>query len=215
MVSVDPEDGSGRLRRSGEWANLRAMKTETMADRLGTTAHLSPLLMKARRLGLVTPEDLERLAVRRGLRYYEGSSASTVLREVAMDEGAGAPVSVKDFGNDELAVALLSPAWPYSQHRVRIAGAMLAATGNGAGKLAHLARMERVGGVVFHIARLGQSVEPENPLWSELVSLLNGEIAIDPDRLPHITRFVAMSGFGREGRKLTMQWIRPTKEIGQ
>lgn len=187
------------------------MNPETMADRLATKAPLSPLLMKARRLGLVAPEDLERLAVRRGLRYYEGSSASTILREVDEGEDSGMAVTMDDFSNEELAVALLSPAWPYSQQQVRIGGAMLAATGNCAKRLAHLAQLERSGGVVYHIAKLGHRVEPENPVWGDLVDLLAGESEIDPDRLPHITRFVAMSGFGREGRKLTMQWIRPTQ----
>lgn len=56
------------------------VKPETLARRLGTTAHLSPLLMKARRLGLRVPEDLERLAVRRGCRYYEGAGDAAVVR---------------------------------------------------------------------------------------------------------------------------------------
>jgi hypothetical protein len=46
-----------------------AMETDTLAAKLGTTTHLSPLLMKARRLGLGV-EDLERLAIQRGCDYY-------------------------------------------------------------------------------------------------------------------------------------------------
>ncbi len=38
------------------------VKTPTLAEKLGTTAHLSPLLRKARRLGL-SPADLQTLAV--------------------------------------------------------------------------------------------------------------------------------------------------------
>lgn len=57
------------------------MKSETLARRLGATAHVSPLLQKARRLGLATPEDLERLAVRRGCLYYDVRQDFEGLRE--------------------------------------------------------------------------------------------------------------------------------------
>ena len=32
----------------------------------------------------------------------------------------------------------------------------------------------------------------------------------NPDILPHISRFVALSGITRNGMRNTMQWIRPT-----
>ena len=41
------------------------MPTSTLAYRLGTTTHLSPLPQKARRLGVRAPEDLERIALER------------------------------------------------------------------------------------------------------------------------------------------------------
>lgn len=52
------------------------MEPVTLAGRLGTTAYLSALLLKAGRLGLTTPIDLERLAVSRGLRYYDSHGDS-------------------------------------------------------------------------------------------------------------------------------------------
>jgi hypothetical protein len=50
------------------------MPPVTLAHKLGTTPHISPLLMKARRLGLPTGEHREALAVARGVRYYGGGS---------------------------------------------------------------------------------------------------------------------------------------------
>jgi hypothetical protein len=41
------------------------MNPPTLAERLGTTTHLSPLLHKARRLGL-GPKELELSAIQRG-----------------------------------------------------------------------------------------------------------------------------------------------------
>lgn len=51
--------------------HLRAVAaTPTLAEKLGTTAHLSPLLRKAARLGLGAAE-LRALAVQRGCRHYQ------------------------------------------------------------------------------------------------------------------------------------------------
>ena len=106
------------------------MESVTLAERLGTTAHLSALLMKARRLGLTTPVDLERLAVSRGLRYYDshgdslnGGKSPLIVPEIETDRG---------LTNEELAIALLSPSALYSQQRLRMGAAMLAATATGA-----------------------------------------------------------------------------------
>jgi len=188
---------------------LRPMPNDTLAHRLGTTAHVSPLLMKARRLGLRVPEDLERLAVRRGCRYYAGGGdLTTVVREtpppasVKVDEAA-------PFSNEDLALALLSIELPYSQHRLRLGAAMLAAQGNSALKLARTAMHERCETVVRYIALCGRKVEPKNAFWDELLRRLPVLPMPADDTLPHITRFVAMTGVTRRGRETVMQWIRP------
>ena len=43
--------------------------------------HPSPLLAKAAALGLRVPEDLEKLAIARGLRYYDGRNEMERLRQ--------------------------------------------------------------------------------------------------------------------------------------
>jgi hypothetical protein len=82
------------------------MTKDTLAYRLGTTAHVSPLLMKARRLGLRVPEDLCELAVQRGCRYYAGGGDLTaVVRESSPAPMIAVPETAS-FSNEELALAL-------------------------------------------------------------------------------------------------------------
>ena len=182
----------------------------TLAKRLGTTAHLSPLLMKARRVGIGMPGDLERLAVRRGLRYYDSHGDSMRSRQTAGD--APSLEALGDFSNEELALALLSLSSPYSLRRMRMGAAMLAAEGNCPERIARLARRERCDVLVRYIAQCGHHVEPDNPFWNTLLDHLQPAAPpTRPDVLPHPTRFVAMSGLSRRGKGLVSQWIRPTR----
>jgi hypothetical protein len=184
------------------------MESVTLAARLGTTAHLSPLLMKTRRLGLACSRDLERLAVNRGLRYYDSHGDS--LKDCPAPSLIPASGSDGGLTNEELAIALLSPAAPYSQQRLRIGAAMLAAEGNQPASLAALALRERCGNIVRYIAECGHDVEPGNPFWNELLELLPaGQPAPIPGTLPHPNRFVAMTGITRAGVGNIKQWIRP------
>jgi len=183
------------------------MESETLANRLGTTPHLSPLLMKARRLGLSKPEDLEKLAVSRGLRYYDphGDSMKGLPRMIGASKMAGE----YSFNNEELALALLSPAAPYSLQRLRMGAAMLAAEGNRPQHIAHLARLERSEAIVRHIGLCGTQAEPNNSFWVTLLGLLPVIPPSRPDMLPHLTRFVAMTGLSQNGKGCSMKWIRP------
>lgn len=113
------------------------------------------------------------------------------------------------FSNEELAIALLSLTLPYSQHRLRLGAAMTAAAGNAPATLARLAVQERCATVLLHIAACGRKVEPDHPFWQEILTLLPNTPAAQPWVLPHITRFVAMTGITRRGRETVMQWIRP------
>jgi hypothetical protein len=188
------------------------VETETLARKLGTTTHLSLLLRKARRCGLSTPEDLERLAVQRGCRYYDSRGGLDRLAEEPAEYRATSFPAAAEFSNEELALALLSIVLPKSQWRLRLGAAMLAADGNSPERLARLAIQERAETVVSYIAECGRQVEPENPFWQELLSYLPKPAKPPaPDVLPHITRFVAMTGFTRQGKETIMQWVRPTR----
>lgn len=174
------------------------METLTLAAKLGTTTHLSPLLQKAGRLGL-GPKELEILAAQRGCRHY--SNGTEPEQPLATEEA---------FSNEELAIALLSTALRYDPHSIRCGAAMLAAQGNDPRRLTRMAVMERCVVPVRHVAEAGQRFEPENPFWKELLAALP---AVPPPKsgvLPHPTRFVAMTGFTRQGSGLVVEWQRPT-----
>ena len=137
------------------------MKNGTLAQRLGTAANISPLLMKARRLGLLTPEDFEKLAVRRGLGYYDYLGDSSVIRDEPKSQ-SGNPCG--SLSAEEFSVALASLSFPYSQLRLRMAAAVLATRGNLPERLARLARRERCEAVIVHIgAGMNTSKEPAAP----------------------------------------------------
>jgi hypothetical protein len=187
------------------------MESTKYAALLSTTEPLSPLLLKVRHLGLTKAEDLQRLAVLRGLRYYDShgdslkeSQGCAVIPECGLEDG---------LTHEELAIALLSPAVPYSQQRIRIGAAMLAAEGNQPEALAVLAALALQEGcipIVHYIAQCGHDVEPANPFWDKLLELLPaGNSSLLPGEPPHPTRFVAMTGITRAGVGTIKQWIRP------
>ena len=170
----------------------------TLAEKLGTTSHLSGLLIKARRLGMATPEALESLAVAQGCWHYKHP------------EMVPAPhVSETQFSNEELAMALLSPCQPYSPHTIRVGAAMLGATGNDPESLAWLAVAERCEPQVRYIARAAMGFEPENSFWSHLLALLPDMPEPKDGVMPHPTRFVSMTGMTRAGVQHVTVWIRP------
>lgn len=128
--------------------------------------------------------------------------------------GRDQPTSTMDpshFTNEELVIALINPAAPYSLTRLRMAAAIIGADGVSPEKIIRLARQERCESVVTHIARCGNTVEPDNPFWQTLLENLPNTPHPNPDVLPHISRFVAFSGITRNGRENSMQWIRPTQ----
>jgi len=179
-----------------------AMDAETLAAKLGTTSHLSPLLLKAQRLGL-GPKELEILAVQRGCRHYSSGFEPE------------APLVVeRQFSNEERAVALLSTALRYEPHSIRCGAAMLAAEGNDPRRLARLAVMERCVAPVRYVAEAGRRFEPGNPFWQDLLAMLPKTPPPKSGVLPHPTRFVAMTGFTRRGREVVAEWQRPARRTG-
>lgn len=179
------------------------MENGTLAARLESTTHLSPLLMKIRRMGIASSSGLERLAVERGLRYYDVRGDSLKGRQTP-------PCGNEQLSHEEIAIALLCPAAPYSQLRLRMGAAMLAAEGNQPETLARLAVQERCLIVVSYIASCGRKVEPDNPFWQKLLDLLPASPTLTPpDALPHYSRFVTMTGITRAGVGILTQWIRP------
>jgi hypothetical protein len=142
---------------------------------------------------------METLAVQRGCRHYSDGS-----------EPKKALASEAEFSNEELAIALLSPALPYRPHSIRCGAAMLGAAGNDPRRLARLAAMERAVVTVRYVAEAGRRFEPENKFWGELLAALPSSLPPRDGVFPHPTRFVAMTGFTRKGPGLVIEWQRPT-----
>ena len=175
--------------------------TPTLATKLGTTTHLSPLLHKARRLGL-DGEKLQILAVQRGCDHYRtGDEPETPL------------ASESALSNEELAIALLCVALPYDPRSIRCGAAMLGADGNSPETLVRQAILERSEVPVRYVALAGHKFEPENPFWSRLLSLLPEVPIPDNGALPHPTRFVSMTGFTQKGPGLVVWWERPRPRL--
>lgn len=177
--------------------------TDTLAKKLGATVHFSPLLRKVRKLGLSIPRDLWTLAVQRGCRHYwQGLEP----------DGELAPQTV--LTNEELAIALLNYAGPYSPHSIRCGAAMLGATGNDPALVAKLAVWERNAAVVRFVAECGRKFEPQNPYWGDLLDRLPVCPMPKDGVMPHPTRFVTMSGYQRGvGKKITTEWQRPQGNV--
>lgn len=173
------------------------MEGPTLAEKLGTTTHLSPLLRRVERLGL-GPLELRQLAVQRGCRHYEtGHEPQIPLADRSQ------------LSDEELALALVSVGLPYEPHNLRCGAAMLSAPGNAPEHLAFMAVRERCEIPVRQIAESGRQFEPDNPFWTRLLVALPNTRPAPPGVLPHPTRYVAMTGFTRRGRERIIQWLRP------
>lgn len=174
------------------------MESDTLARRLGTTTHLSPLLRKAWRLGL-DARGLEQLAIGRGCDYYHRA-------DEPLPPGM---ISESHLSNEELAIALLNPALRYDPQTLRLGAAMLGARRNDPARIAYLAKLERCESVTRYVATAGARFEPANPFWQTLLSLLPVLALPKPGVVPHPTRFVAMTGITRRGVETVTEWIRP------
>jgi hypothetical protein len=178
---------------------LWTMEAPTLAEKLGTTTHLSPVLHRARRLGL-DASGLERLAIQRGCDYYAYEGLEPL---------GESNISRQQLSNEQLAIALLNPALRYNSQTLRLGAAMLGAEGNDPSEIARLAKMERCEAIIRYIAVAGRKFEPENTFWRTLVALLPATNPPKSSVVPHPTRFVAMTGFTREGTGTVVWWIRP------
>jgi hypothetical protein len=174
----------------------------TLGEKLGLPSKPSPLLEKAKNLDLSSPDSLERLAVARGCNHYSHPEMPPPPN-----------VSEIDFSNEELAIALLSPALPYSAHTIRVGAMMLSAADNEPTKLARLTIAEGAIPAVHYIANAALKFEPDNPFWPGLLSMLPDSPAVPDGVMPHPTRFVSMWGMMRGKVGKWVVWLRPSRPI--
>ena len=178
---------------------------KTVAEQVGQTPHLSPLLRRLRSLGLTEPEDLRRLAVVRGCKHYRRPGDD--LRP-PLDPG---PERVSDL---ELAMGMLTAAQGFDPVLVRCAAQLLGGDEMAVDAIVRLAVQERAVPVVRHIARAGAEMDSEGRgKWRRLLAVLPAMPEIPEGRLPHRTRFVSQSGLAKHNGRLERTghwvWLRP------
>jgi len=156
----------------------------TLAETLGETWHLSPLKRKLKRLGLQEVHHWIQLSVQRGCAHYQSNA------EQVRDPGE------QKVSNMELAVSLLLGETPYDPRAIRIAGALLSDCRDPE-DLVDLGRRERVLPRIRYIAEQGAQVEPDNPLWRDVMDRTRCH-RYREGLLPHRDRFTVPAGTPRE-----------------
>jgi len=175
-----------------------------VANTYGSTAHLSPLLRKTKRLGLSTPDTLLRLAVRRGCAHYApADETETRVVDPGLDR----------LSDTELAIALISGAQEYDPQRMRCAAQLLSGPRVDAVNLARLARMERCVPVLAYIAKLArQWDEGREGFWASVLAGLPPQPGFRSEAWPHPSRFMLQAGYQRGGGVPRPVWLRSRPE---
>ena len=176
------------------------MQTETLAQKLGTRALRSPLLLKAEELGLHGPKSLMDEAVARGCFHYLQGRTPPQQQ-----------VNLEAFSNAELAIALLTAANPYDPWLIRVGAMMLGAEDNDPAEIARLAVVEDSEQVVRAIAEAGVHYEPEVAFWKTLLALLPETLPPKSGVLPHHSRYVSTPGLTGPRTHGKAVWLRPAK----
>jgi hypothetical protein len=175
----------------------------SIAQTFGSTAHVSPLLRKVRRLGFGAPEDLLRLAAARGCHHY-----MPIGGEVREGEDPGLAV----LGDEELGVAMISGSQVHDPRLIRCAAQLLSGSDISASKLARLACMERCVPLLAYIAFHAIKGDLDRrDFWSELLQRLPPSSPVASDQWPHPSRFVIQSGYKRGGGAPAPIWLRPRR----
>jgi hypothetical protein len=179
----------------------------TIAEQIGQTPHLSPLLRRLRSAGLAEPDDLRRLAVARGCWHYRRPDDDV---RPPFDPG---PEIVSDL---ELAMGMLTAAQSFDPVLVRCAAQLLSGEGIAIDATVRLAIQERAVPAVRHIARAGALMDPESrEKWQSLLAALPAAPEVPEGRLPHRTRFVSETGVSWRNGRLVSEgirvWLRPAQ----
>jgi hypothetical protein len=173
----------------------------TLAEKLGTTCHVSPLLLKLKSHGLATPKEIAAAAIDRGCRHYAPFAE-------------GLHKDAPGVTDEELAIALLSPCHPYEPQLIRIGSQLLSGESTDPAKLAHLAILERCGPIIKYIAQCGQETEPDHPFWPAILTRLQDYEPAPASIMSHISRFRIETGVTNPRRPSDPKiiWLRPLKQ---
>jgi len=173
----------------------------SIANLCGGTAHVSPLLHKAKRLGLATADSLLRLAVARGCEHYAPADYDGAR---VNDPGS------ERFTNAELGMAMISGAQDYDPQLMRCAAQLLSGPDLDPRILVRLARMERCGPVLAYIAEQARQWDDGREVfWGTLVAMLPQVAGMSSEVWPHPSRFMLQAGYRRGGGVHKPVWLRP------
>ncbi len=169
---------------------------------IGTGPHLSPLLRKAKHLGFYSANDLLFLAIKRGCRHYQPPG----WRDESVNDPG--PCAFKD---EELAIALITPAAKGGPQHIRCAAQLMSRPGLDAKRLVRLSRMERCEPILRHIAEAGLANDPDgDDFWDAILRQLPDTPTIPKARLPHPSRFMIVPGWSPSSRpQRPAYWLRP------
>lgn len=176
----------------------------TLAAKLGTVPHFSPLLRRLAKHGLKSPEEMAACAVNRGCRHYANMPNWKDLQTFPATE----------ISNEELAVGLLSPCHPYEPLFIRVGSQLLSAPQSDPKTLVRIATMERCLTTLKYIASCGKETEPDNPFWDAILENFPASRHPQPDfpksRI-HISRFRSETGITNPFKPNSPKavWLRP------
>ncbi len=183
--------------RNSDWQISSNMPT--LAQTLGTTAPVSPLLRKARRLGIRNLRDAINLAVARGCRHY-ADGAIPLAQDCGRDS----------FSNEELSIFLLLGENPYDPAAIRCAAQLTRSPDIEPARLGRLALQHGAERPLAHIAHAGAKHDQAGRnFWIEILTRLDRiNFFREEPALPHWSRFVSSPGYQRGQTKLPT-WLNP------
>ncbi|HEY0455667.1 MAG TPA: hypothetical protein VGE41_04790 [Verrucomicrobiae bacterium] len=173
--------------------------SRTLADKLGETPHVSPLLKKIC-LASGCPETriqdwLLKAAIIRGATHYERAFARHL------------PGDSPQVSDEELGVALCLGQNVYDAVLLRAAAQFLSSAAVSGSKLKRLAIMERVEPVLLFIAQIAGRFAPGLEPWRYLREHLHVRRQVRLNNLPHWSRFVSQTGVTGFGGGPQIDWL--------
>lgn len=181
-------------------------RESALAARLGTTRHVSSLLLKAQRLRRQYPSPTA-AELEDWLLDQANARGATVVTRLVDPVTNMAPIPAGEFSNEELVVAICHPNGDDRPQALRAAAQLVSRGDVDAVGLVRVVRRERAELVLLELARQALRVEPGHAIWGQIRVLLDrGQVCREP--ILHWTR-LAHPRFAK-GRPNAVAWTLAT-----